>query len=1176
MLVLCSTAGARKDPAWLRYERTLLLDGDPLNAEGRVIPVRLDDIDLPRDLAPFQAIDFTASDGLERILAACDLAAGDRRKPQHDFGGTGLDDPVLGFWGRDQQLAAVRRWVLEDSARVVAITGVAGIGKTTLVRAFLQAPEVRRRFVIVCRSLFNPIPLPDLLGQLLGAASGQQVVAQTSEPRELVSRLFEVTQENPALIVLDNLESVFDPSTESQRLQSAYADFDVLLQRFASSAHRNCLLLTCREDVRMLGRWTTATGPAYQLQLHGVGAESTRAIFMARGDFRAEAGDWDRLATLYGGHPYALQLASHMVATAHGGDVGEFLATDPSFIDGLEELFAWHVERLTPEEREVVYWLAISRQPMPLSELKDDLLSEAMRLRAAVVVDSLQQKISLEIVDKRFSLQPSMVEFMTQRLVKTVTDRLIEEITSELLSTRLHVLNTHALLKTQSSQHVRKTQRRLILRPILDAVSRHLPAGRDTVATLNTVLDVLRRDYRGRATYAPGTILNMLVQLGVDLRGFDFSRLCIWQADLEGVNLQGVDFSESRFAKCCFTQTFGTIQAIAFDTTGEAIAAGDTSGFIHVWRLLDGQLRYRVHAHENWVRRLLFVDGGRQLVSAGDDHTIGLWDAASGRRLHTFTGHTNWVSDLAYHVSSRVLASASEDGTVRLWNLAAPGDGELGMFRVAEAGVRSIVFNTNGHELACGCSDGQLRTLALLLRRIGPPVAAHQGSVNALAYVSDTVLASGGTDGRLRLWDATNLQERGELASAGGEILSLAAHREMHRLASASRDGVVRLWDMGTGRPMQALQGHTGAVNSIDISADGRAALSAGDDQSIRLWTLADGNCVRQLVGYVRVAWVVAWSPDGSRLATGHDDHRIRIWDVRSGTCLITLDGHHKWVQGVAWSPDGRRLASASADGTVRVWQLETRQCQRELTEHTHWVVSVSWSPDGALLASGSRDGTVRIWDAWTGRCLDVLRGHRSWVWAVRFSPDGTRLASGGEDGCAIIWDVASRTQLGEMAGHRRGVWCLSWSRDATRLATAGVDGDIGVWDTRQFAETNRLKGHASWIGGIDFHPGGRLIATGSADATIRVWDLDRDGAQQQLFTGHESWIWSVAWSPDGTQLASASQDETVRLWQSADGESAVLRTPRPYEGMKIRGATGLTAAEREMLSRLGAIDDVG
>jgi len=54
----------------------------------------------------------------------------------------------------------------------------------------------------------------------------------------------------------------------------------------------------------------------------------------------------------------------------------------------------------------------------------------------------------------------------------------------------------------------------------------------------------------------------------------------------------------------------------------------------------------------------------------------------------------------------------------------------------------------------------------------------------------------------------------------------------------------------------------------------------------------------------------------------------------------------------------------------------------------------------------------------------------------------------------------------------------------------------------------------------------------------------------------------------------SGSHDETIKLWDVRTGECLkTLRADRLYEGMNIRGAQGLTAAQQATLKALGAVE---
>ncbi len=70
--------------------------------------------------------------------------------------------------------------------------------------------------------------------------------------------------------------------------------------------------------------------------------------------------------------------------------------------------------------------------------------------------------------------------------------------------------------------------------------------------------------------YAAGNILNMLVHLGTDLTGYDFSGLSVWQAYLQESELQKVRLDDSDLARSVFVQPFGMVLAIAFSPDGNS------------------------------------------------------------------------------------------------------------------------------------------------------------------------------------------------------------------------------------------------------------------------------------------------------------------------------------------------------------------------------------------------------------------------------------------------------------------------------------------------------------------------------------------------------------------------------------------------------------------------------
>jgi len=285
------------------------------------------------------------------------------------------------------------------------------------------------------------------------------------------------------------------------------------------------------------------------------------------------------------------------------------------------------------------------------------------------------------------------------------------------------------------------------------------------------------------------------------------------------------------------------------------------------------------------------------------------------------------------------------------------------------------------------------------------PYPIHLRGARALAISPDgQILASGGMDGRIRLWDPATGEPMGEPLSGHKKgVFGLEFAPDGGMLASAGWDGTVRLWDPATGRPIgESLSAHEGTANDLAFSPDGNLLASAGEDGKIRLWDPATGKPMgKPLSGHEGAVRGLEFDPSGHLLASAGEDGILRRWNPATGQLIgKPLTGHQGTVQGLAFAPDGRLLASAGADGTVRLWNPATgKPVGAPLSGHTGPVLDLKFDPDGDLLVSAGSDGTLRLWDPDTGQPMgEPLSGHKGAVNDLAFAPNGDLLVAAGQD----------------------------------------------------------------------------------------------------------------------------------------------------------------------------------
>jgi WD40 repeat protein len=1067
------------------------------------------------------------------------------------------------FYGRTAELNTLKQWLTKDRCRLVALLGMGGIGKTTLAAKLAQ--QVQGQFDnFIWRSLYNAPPLFELLANLIQFLSADQVL-EADLPNSVdgrISKLVDYLRQYRCLIILDNAETILQSGAIAGSYREGYKEYAQLIRLIGEVPHTSCLMLTSREKPKDVAFLEGKALPVRSLQLNGLELLDGQKIFENKGLCGSES-ELISVIERYTGNALALKIVATTILDVFHGNISEFLKQNTAVFGDIHELLDQQFSRLSNLEKNIMYWLAVNREPVSLSELQDDILSLILPQKLLEALESLIRRSLVEKSFGFFTLQPLVMEY--------ITNELIQQCWSEITNHNLNVFKSYALIKATAKDYIRNIQIRLILQPIIDGLLKTFGTHKNLEHQLSKILLTLRETFPQQQSYAPGNILNLLCYFQADLSKYDFSYLTVWQADLRHVNLHNVNFVYANLAKSVFAETFRGILALGFSPNQQFLAEGDINGEIRLYQVSNWRQLNIFRDHTDWATSIAFSPDSSILASGSEDQTIKLWNVITGQCLDTLQGHSKGIWSLAFSSDGQVLVSASDDKTIKIWDVNTRQC--LKTLLGHQNMVRAVVFSPDDKILASASVDKTLRLWDVSTGQCLRTLYGHDEGIWSAAISPDgSILASAGGDLTAKLWDVNTGECLRTLQGHSGWVISVAFSPDGQTLATGSWDRMVKLWNVSNGECLKTLPGHSNMVRAVDFSPEGNILASGSDDQSLRLWDVKTGQCIKTIQGYTTRIWSIVSSPEGNILASSSNQN-VKLWDINTGQNFKTFVGHSNDITSLAFSPDGQMLASASEDKTVKIWDVKTGECLRTLQGHTNCVWSVAFSPDGLTLASGSHDYTLKLWNVSTGKCLRTLHQENHGVLSVAFSPDGLTLASGGHDHTVRCWDVSDGKCLRTIQGHMGWVWSIAFSPDGQILSSGSGDHTIKLWDVSNGKCLRTLLGHIGWVCSTIFSFDGRILSSGSMDQTVKLWDVS-DGKCLKTLRGHSQRVLSVTFNPSGQNLISSSEDETLRIWDVSTGESIkMLRSKRLYEGMKIANVTGLTPATITTLKTLGAIE---
>ena len=400
----------------------------------------------------------------------------------------------------------------------------------------------------------------------------------------------------------------------------------------------------------------------------------------------------------------------------------------------------------------------------------------------------------------------------------------------------------------------------------------------------------------------------------------------------------------------------GGIRCIAFSPDGKLLATGgiNQDRDIKLWGIALEELRWSITEEES-AKSIAFSPDSTLLAAYFSDDVVYVFRVEDGTPIVLTPDTKAWVrknarKPPAQHTSERGYIEFSPDGK---YLISLGRDGTIRV-RDIETGAQVKTLTSTG---------GYTKTMTL----------SSEGDAFGINIMPDKAV---------KLWDA----ETATRFPHETRVMAAEISGDKTLLATGGKDKKVRLWNVRTAELQQTLSGHVGPIHALSFSPDGTLLVSSGS----RDWEEQGGQ---DGITYT------LFSPDSI------EDRTAQVWDVATGENIATFK-HLGQVRAIAFSPDGTLLATSAGRTDIRstkTWQdivtLSTVNvtCLAFSPEGTHIAAGMS-----------GRQPTVQIWDIAIGKPIATFTGHKRGIQSLAFSPDNSLLASGGSDGVIYLWDITS------------------------------------------------------------------------------------------------------------------------------------------------------------------------
>ena len=258
-----------------------------------------------------------------------------------------------------------------------------------------------------------------------------------------------------------------------------------------------------------------------------------------------------------------------------------------------------------------------------------------------------------------------------------------------------------------------------------------------------------------------------------------------------------------------------SVTSLAFSADGRSIVVADGGGYVHVWNLSDGQLRFPIRKHDGEILKAMPAVDTSLITTVSRHGDVSVFDVQTGALLSSHIEHV--IKDAKFTRDGSLLVLAPGGNPfVQVWDV---------------------------HERMSGRKFVDVLDKNLITRIKGPDNSPEQLRFSEAggANRKTTMYAAADPDGTVFIYDAKTLKPIGNPFNHPPADGAVTLTQDEKLLITSGRDRAVRVWDIATRQNIVTMQ-HRSYVPVIALSPDDLRLVTVTEEGELRVWDLRTGG----------------------------------------------------------------------------------------------------------------------------------------------------------------------------------------------------------------------------------------------------------------------------------------------------------------------------------------------